>query len=73
VVLPVKANNLSVLDKITVTLSFHNINAFALKVTTTTLFLHYPKDIQNTHNDDAVALQPRPGLGLPFGFHDSLY
>jgi hypothetical protein len=24
-------------------------------------------------NDDAVALQPRPGLGLPFGFHDSLY
>jgi hypothetical protein len=23
--------------------------------------------------DDAVALQPRPGLGLPFGFHDSLY
>jgi hypothetical protein len=24
-------------------------------------------------DDDAVALQPRPGLGLPFGFHDSLY
>jgi hypothetical protein len=24
-------------------------------------------------NDDAVALQPRPGLGLPVGFHDSLY
>jgi hypothetical protein len=26
---------------------------------------------ERTNDDDAVALQPRPGLGLRFGFHDS--
>jgi hypothetical protein len=33
----------------------------------------YVSVVVDDDDDDAVALEPRPGLGLPFGFHDSLY